>query len=283
VRERDKGAAAAARIRTVAPDRRITLHALDLSSLDSVARFAEALRADAMPLDILVCNAGIMLLRDPERHGSPDGHELHFATNHLGHFALVGTLLPLLSAGSGVVVMQSSLAAAGYGIPWDDVQFDHHNYRPMRAYGSSKRALSLFGMELQRRSNEAGWGITCNLAHPGTAQTNIVPRDAGPDSLQMRVGGWLTDHGMLAQSAVAAAQPALLALDAALADVASCERQSEARFFGPSGLIQLRGSAREHRPFRRIRSTADSARLWRLSEELSGIRFPAVSALHHHS
>ncbi|MHA7985554.1 SDR family oxidoreductase [Rathayibacter sp. CAU 1779] len=277
VRDRNKGVVAADRIRDAVPRSRITLVDLDLASLDSVGRCADRLltAATAHRIDILVCNAGIMLLRDPTRHTSVDGYELHFATNHLGHFALTAALLPALSRGAGVVVMQSSLAAAGYGIRWNDVQFER-GYRPMRAYGASKRAVSLFCFELQRRSAAAGWGLTCNLAHPGTAQTNIVPRSEHAVSVQMRIGGWLTDHELLAQSAEAAARPAELAIDAALADRESSTRQRESRFFGPSGPLQVRGRAREHRPFRPVRSRSDAVRAWELSTLLSGATFPRV-------
>lgn len=116
VRNRDKGAAAVARITAQHPDASVLLEDLDLSSLESVSTLGERLRSGGTPIDVFVGNAGVM--NPPERQTTRDGFELQFGTNHLGHVALVGALLPLLRAADGRVVMQSSVAAQRASIRW---------------------------------------------------------------------------------------------------------------------------------------------------------------------
>lgn len=167
VRNRDKGEAATTAIRDAHPDAKVELRDLDLSSLDSVADLAASLVAEGAPLHHLVANAGVMT--PPERQSTADGHELQLGTNHLGHFALVGGLLPLLRAGGGRVTSQASVAARGGSIHWDDLDWQR-SYDGMAAYRQSKIACGLFGLELSRRSAAAGWGVTSNVSHPGVAR-----------------------------------------------------------------------------------------------------------------
>jgi NAD(P)-dependent dehydrogenase (short-subunit alcohol dehydrogenase family) len=148
VRNRTKGEAAVSTIRQVAPDANVTLHPLDLSSLESIAALGDTLRADGAPIHILINNAGVMT--PPERQTTADGFELQFGTNHLGHFALVGQLLPLLTAGRARVTSQISVAANQGSINWDDLNWER-SYNGMRAYSQSKIAFGLFGLELDRR------------------------------------------------------------------------------------------------------------------------------------
>lgn len=131
----------------------MSLHALDLSSLDSVTALGETLREEARPIDILINNAGVMT--PPDRQVTIDGFELQFGTNHLGHVALVGHLLPLLRAGRARVTSQISVAANGNSINWDDLNWER-SYQGMRAYSQSKIAFGLFGLELDRRSQAGG-------------------------------------------------------------------------------------------------------------------------------
>ncbi|EUA30938.1 putative short chain dehydrogenase [Mycobacterium xenopi 3993] len=112
----------------------------------------------------MINNAGVMT--PPERDTTADGFELQFGSNHLGHFALTGHLLPVLRAtGTARVVSLSSIAARRGRIHFDDLQFEK-SYAPMQAYGQSKLAVLMFARELDRRSREAGWGIVSNAAHP---------------------------------------------------------------------------------------------------------------------
>ena len=231
VRNREKGESAAARIRQEHPRAVLTLRDLDLASLASVGTLVRQLTEEGRPIDVLVANAGIMLLRDPVRHVSADGHELHFQTNFLGHASLVLGILPLLRAGRARIAFQCSLAADHYGIAWDDLQVQRR-YTAMRAYASSKIALGLFGMELHRRygpeqyggerygsepHDEEGiravGGIRVALCHPGVALTNIAPAEmrAGRD-LRTRASIAVIGRGPFGQSAAEAALPALYAV-----------------------------------------------------------------------
>nr|MDT0664688.1 SDR family oxidoreductase [Micromonospora sp. DSM 115978] len=164
VRNPRKGEAAITTIRQAAPDANVSLRELDLSSLASVAALGEALRDEGRPIHVLVNNAGVMT--PPDRQTTVDGFELQFGTNHLGHVALVAELMPLLRAGHARVTSQVSIAANRGAINWDDLNWER-SYDGMKAYSQSKIAFGLFGLELGRRSQANGWGVTSNLAHPG--------------------------------------------------------------------------------------------------------------------
>ena len=256
VRNRAKGERAIESIRTTVPDARLTLRDLDLARLGTICALAEALVADRVPLDILVLNAGIVLLGDPERHVSADGCELHFQTNFLGHFALTTALLPLLQERRARVAVQLSLAAGVSRVPWGDLQSERR-YRPLRAYGGSKVALGLFGYELARRSRVNGAGVSVGFSHPG-----VVPGTAIAPAMRARggnsVGRALSER--LGGTPAQAAQSALLAATAPGEDLPG--------FFGPAGLFHFGGPAGPQRPYPRLADEADGARIWELAERL---------------
>ena len=269
VRDQVKGAAAAARIRSDAPGASVSVRALDLASLASVERLAEEQLAEGRPLDLLVNNAGVMT--PPARHETEDGFELQLATNHLGHFALAGRLLPLLRAAHGRVTTQSSVAAGHNAVHWDDLQWER-SYDTNRAYSSSKIAGSLFGLQLDRLSRARGWGISSTLAHPGISATNLlasrpeIGRDG--DGLPVRIIRRMAASRLpLAQTAEEGALPALLAAtDPAIAGGA---------FVGPRGPGHLAGAPARQRPYKQIAGEADAERMWAISEELTGVRWAA--------
>ncbi|WP_433075038.1 SDR family oxidoreductase [Dactylosporangium sp. CA-052675] len=267
VRNRHKGEAAIARIRQSYPHAALVLRDLDLSSLDSVAALATRLREDNRPIHILVNNAGVMT--PPARRETADGFELQFGTNHLGHFALVGHLLPLLRAGRATVTSQLSVAANQNAVNWDDLNWER-SYDGMRAYSQSKIALGLFGLELDRRSRAAGWGITSNLAHPGVAPTNLLQAqpEAGRPSptLGGRVVRALGNLGILVGTPESAALPALYA--------ATSPEARGARMYGPSGFQHLAGPPAEQELYSRLRGEAEAARIWQASERLTRCVFP---------
>lgn len=127
-------------------------------------------------MGLVIGNAGVM--NPPARQVTADGFELQFGTNHLGHVALVGHLMPLLRAGRARVTLQISVAADQGAINWDDLNWER-SYDSMAAYSQSKIAYGLFGLELDRRSREASWGITANLSHPRTSSPR-GPRSDDP-------------------------------------------------------------------------------------------------------
>ncbi|KAA9107995.1 SDR family oxidoreductase [Microbacterium rhizomatis] len=269
VRNTAKGEAAVSSIRAVTPTAEIELLPLDLSSLDSVAAFGDAMRQDGRPIHILINNAGVMT--PPSRQITADGFELQFGTNHLGHVALVVDLLPLLRAGSARVTSQISIAANQGSINWDDLQGEQ-SYHGMRAYSQSKIALGLFGLELDRRSRARGWGIVSNLAHPGVAPTSLLSARSelgrSGDTRQVRVIRWLSARGVLVGTPETAALPALLA--------ATSPTALPGRMYGPSGFGHAAGAPAEQTLYSRLRSEDEASRIWSVSEELVGLRFPAA-------
>src|SRR3984957_2073606 len=154
-RSETKGRGSVVRILNLHSHASIVFERLDLARLASIADFAGRMEAARTPIDLLVNNAGVMA--PPRRETTSDGFELQFGTNHLGHFALTGRLLPLLCAGKSPRVTTVSSGAHHTGqIRFDDPQWNKR-YQPWPAYAQSKLANLLFAFELQRRSDQAGW------------------------------------------------------------------------------------------------------------------------------
>jgi NAD(P)-dependent dehydrogenase (short-subunit alcohol dehydrogenase family) len=267
VRNRAKGEAAAAAIRATVPAANLSLRDLDLSSLGSVAALGEELRAEGAPIQVLINNAGVMT--PPDRQTTADGFELQFGTNHLGHFALVAELFPLLQAGRARVTSQVSIAARSGSINWDDLGWERH-YDGMKAYSQSKIAFGLFGLELDRRSQAERWGITSNLSHPGVAPTSLLAArpevGRSGDTPQVRVIRWLSARGILAGTVLTAGLPALMA--------ATDPTAAGGEFYGPMGPGRVGGAPGKQPLFTPLRSTDDAARVWEVSERLTGVAIP---------
>ena len=265
VRNPRKGEAALAAIRTTVPDADVSLRTLDLSSLTSVRALGETLLAEDRPIHLLVNNAGVMT--PPERQTTADGFELQFGTNHLGHFALVARLLPLLRAGRARVTTQISVAANQFAINWEDLNWER-SYSGGRAYSQSKIAAGLFGLELDRRSAAGDWGITSNLSHPGIAPTSLLA--ARPelgrtkDTLGVRVIRVLSARGILLGTVRSALLPALHA--------ATSPQAEGGAFYGPGGPGHLGGPPAPQKLYSRLHSADEARRVWARSEELTGIR-----------
>ena len=262
VRNTTKGEAAADRIRDEVPGARLVLASVEPSSLASIAALGEELRAEGKPIHLLINNAGVMT--PPERQTTADGFELQFGTNHLGHMALTGELLPLLKAGQARVTSQASIAARRGKINWDDLNWE--KYDGMAAYRQSKIAFGLFGLELQRRSAAHGWGITSNLSHPGVAPTNLLSARAELGRTEATPGrrmiAWLSARGLLVGTPRAAALPALLA--------ATSPTAKPGVLYGPTGPGNTGGAPDEQTLYRPLRSPEDAARIWTVSQQLLG-------------
>ncbi|WP_440087670.1 SDR family oxidoreductase [Streptosporangium sp. LJ11] len=269
VRNPVKGEAAVARVRAAAPGATVSLRELDLASLDSVAAFAKRLNAEDRPVDILINNAGVM--SPATRHTTADGLELQFGTNHIGHVALVGGILPLLRAGRARVTTMSSSAARTAKIDWDDLQSER-KYSPIRSYGLSKLANLLFGLELDRRSRAGGWGVVSNVAHPGTTLTNLYA--SGPNLGRERpspleaIMTRLSRVGLFVQTVDKGALPALYA--------ATDPRARGGRLYGPDGFGQFTGGPTELAVYRPARDEAAATRLWDVSERLARVEFASA-------
>lgn len=262
VRNAAKGRAALDRITGNA-----SLRTLDLASLSSVAALADTLTAEGRPIDILVNNAAVMT--PPTRFTTADGFELQFGTNYLGHFALVARILPLLVAGRARVTTQVSMAARSGRINWSDLQFEQE-YAPMKAYGQSKLATMLFGLELERRSQANGWGITSNISHPGLTYTNLQtagPTMGGKTSPLGTLFRWQSRLGWPVQTVEGGLRPALYA--------ATDPAARGGRFYGPRGLLHVTGRAAEQTIYPSARGLDEAARLWDRSLELAQVTFAA--------
>ena len=211
------------------------------------------------PLDLLINNAGVMAL--PRRQVTADGFEMQLGTNHLGHFALTARLLPLLRLASAPrVVSVSSLAHRTGSIDFGDLQGERH-YSPWKAYGQSKLACLMFALELQRRSDAAGWKLISIAAHPGFARTNLF--SSGPGGLLSMA----TDVAapFFGHSAADGARPILFA--------ATSPEAKPGSHYGPGGFSELRGSPARALIMPQARDTAAAARLWEVSAKLTGTSF----------
>ena len=271
VRNPRKGEAAIAKIKQRHPAAALSLRDLDLSSLESVAALGDTLRDEGRPIHILINNAGVMT--PPDRQTTSDGFELQFGSNHLGHFALVAHLLPLLRAGRARVTSQISVAANENAINWDDLNWER-SYHGRGAYSQSKIAFGLFGLELDRRSQAGGWGITSNLSHPGVAPTSLLAArpelGRARDTAAVRAIRALARRGILFGTVETALLPALLA--------ATAPDARGARLYGPRGLAHLSGPPAEQAVYSRLRSEDDAERIWQISENLTRTAFPVVES-----
>lgn len=262
VRNPAKGEAAISRISRAVPGAKVSLRSLDLASLASVEALGDNLRAEGAPIHLLINNAGVMTPPDHQR--TADGFELQLGTNHLGHFALVAHLMPLLRAGGARVTSQVSVAARSGRINWDDLNWDR-SYDGMGAYRQSKIAFGLFGLELERRSKAHGWGITSNLSHPGVAPTNLLAARSELGRAQETAGRrmirWLSARGILAGTVETAALPALMA--------ATDPQAKPGALYGPSGFGNTSGAPAEQRIYPPLRGADEAARVWAVSEQLT--------------
>ena len=257
-RDDQKGRSALEKIRREVTGVRATYERLDLASLASVVDFAQRMHA-RHSLDLLINNAGVMAL--PRRQTTADGFEMQFGTNHLGHFALTARLMPLLRRASGPrVVSVSSLAHRTGSIDFDDLQ-GARVYSPWKAYGQSKLACLMFALELQRRSDTAGWNLLSNAAHPGFARTNLFA--SGPGGLVSVATGFAAPF--FGHSATDGARPILFA--------ATSPEARPGAYYGPGGFSELRGAPAPALIMPQARDAATAARLWEVSEKLAGTSF----------
>ncbi|WP_419759976.1 SDR family oxidoreductase [Acidisoma sp.] len=266
-RSAEKGAASVDRIKAQVPQANIRFEDLDLASLASVAAFANRMAAQHGTLDLLVNNAGVMA--PPHRQATTDGFELQFGTNYLGHFALTAHLLPLLRAARAPRVVEvSSIAHRRATIGLKDLQGER-SYSPWRSYGQSKLAMLMFAIELQRRSDAGGWGLMSLAAHPGIARTELFTNGPGSARIQKLMIGLVMPF--VSQSAAAGALPLLFAATAPGAIAGA--------YYGPSGLREMKGAVGPARIMPQAWDTETAARLWQVSEALTGVTFGAEAAV----
>ena len=262
-RSEEEGPAAALKIRSTHPDAHVDCMHLDLTSLASVSQFAEAFKDEYNRLDVLVNNAGIMMVPYAR---TEDDFELHFGTNHLGHFALTGLLLEqlLTTPGARVVTISSTMHRIGR-MDFENLMYDGGNgYTPSSAYGRSKLANLLFTYALQRRFEAVRSKAIAVAAHPGGTNTNL--QDEIYEHWYIRVFKPFMQIYM--QDAHMGALPTMRA--AVDPDVKG------GQYYGPGGWMEQRGypvlvesSAASH-------NLEDANRLWQISEELTGVSYEKI-------
>ena len=258
IRSGRRGAGSHGSTKNALPGVDVRVAELDLSSLASVRRFAEAWQG---PLNLLVNNAGVMAPR--KWVATTDGFELQFGTNHLGHFALTGLLLTALKAGSmsRVVTVASIAHHRGRADLLDGNPAQ--SYQPERAYGNSKLANLLFGAELQRRALSHGLALTSAMAHPGVSATGLVtnPQGMGANPVVRLAAPWVMR--VIFQSAAAGANPSLYAASAA----------APGSYTGPTWLREIRGPVGPARLSAPAKDHELAAQLWQVSEDLAGVEY----------
>jgi NAD(P)-dependent dehydrogenase (short-subunit alcohol dehydrogenase family) len=258
VRDPDRGARAMGVIKAAHPAASLELAQLDLASLASIRAFATQFLAGQNRLDLLLNNAGIMAAPYGR---TADGFERQFGTNHLGHFALTGLLMPAFNQrpGTRVATMSSNLHKGGQ-IRFEDLQGEQH-YSRWGAYGQSKLANLLFAFELDRRLAAAGLPMISVAAHPGYSSTNL--QLSGPP-LQERIVMRLANR-LFAQSAEIGALPIIYA--------ATYPDLPGGSYVGPDGPREARGYPVLVQPSERAKDAAVAKRLWEVSEKLTGVQY----------
>ncbi len=265
VRSQARGDAVAARIRARHRQAQVSGSLLDMAGLDSVRAFARR-TADAVPrVDVLLNNAGLGL--QAARAVTVDGFERQFGTNHLGHFALTGLLMPvLLNAPAPRMVAISSIAHRRGRIDFDDLQGERR-YNGSRAYSQSKLANLMFALELDRRARAAGSRLVSVAAHPGVATTGFVAATGLP---RVAVAALNAGIGVFGQDAGRGALPGLYA--ATMPDVKG------GQYWGPDGFKEIKGDPALAAISTHALDQAAWQRLWTVSEQLTGVRYPALSS-----
>jgi NAD(P)-dependent dehydrogenase (short-subunit alcohol dehydrogenase family) len=255
-----KGREAISKIRKQLPDAKISFEALDLANLASVADFAQRFATAHSSLDLLINNAGVMAL--PTRQTTADGFEMQFGTNYLGHYALTAQLLPLLrSAHQPRVVNLSSIAHRTGFIHFSDLQGERL-YSPWKAYNQSKLAMLMFALELQRRSDTAGWNLMSNASHPGWARTDLFAN--GPGFGLISLASQFAAP-LFSQSAESGALPTLFA--------ATSPQAEGGGYYGPNGLYELKGPPAPARIMPQAMDKTGAGKLWDVSQQLTGVSF----------
>lgn len=255
VRNKKKGEDAADTIKSQYKDAIIEVLSLNLADLESIYTFASEYSIRYNSLDILINNAGVLM---PSYQKTRDGFELQFGTNHLGHFALTGLLLPLLKITTGSrVVTISSLAHRRGSIYFDNLD-GAKGYRPKGFYNQSKLANLLFAKELDNRFKGHGLPTISIACHPGITSTNLFDFfNKEPSKLLKKI------VSKVFQSAEMGALPTIFA--------ATNDSLIGGEYIGPDGKGNRTGYPTIEIPAEGVYNQETMKELWRISEELTGV------------
>lgn len=252
-RNPEKAELAMLRILYEFPESKVSVSVLDLADLSSVESFSKKFVSGGERLDILINNAGVMI---PPKSFTKDGFELQIGTNHLGHFALTGHLLPILESTEGSrVVTVSSIAHNPGVIDFDDLNGERKKYNKWRFYSQSKIANLIFSLELARRLESSGSGVSAIASHPGYSATDLQRYSLFWRFLNLFV-----------------AMPAKRGAEATL--YAATEKDAlEYPYWGPTGVLEMRGMTGRAKINSNAQDEDTARRLWGVSESLTGVRF----------
>jgi NAD(P)-dependent dehydrogenase (short-subunit alcohol dehydrogenase family) len=260
-RDQARGEAALARLRREAPGASAELVVLDLAALAVVREFAAKLVAEGLPL---IDNAGVMA--PPRRLETGDGFELQFGTNVLGHFALAGLLMPLLSIDTARIVTIASIAHKRGAIRFDDLQ-STVSYSPMGSYAQTKLANLMLAFEMERRLRAAGSRVLSMAAHPGVANTNLF-QNGQYNAIEKAIRKWMgVAIGAMLNTDAEGAIPTLYA--------ATAPEAVGGGYYGPQGFQEMRGGdvgVAQVAP--QAKDEAAAGRLWAACEKLTGVLWP---------
>ncbi|MFT5779564.1 MAG: NAD(P)-dependent dehydrogenase (short-subunit alcohol dehydrogenase family) [Crocinitomicaceae bacterium] len=253
VRNVKKGESVAEEIRTEFPTADIQVHPMDLGSLNSIKAFSENLSKSQSTVDILINNAGVMMCPYSK---TEDGFEIQMGTNHLGHFALTGLLMPLIkNSKSGRIVATSSIGHRSGAIDFEDFNWENRKYKTTKAYGDSKLANLYFTYELSRKLEGETNSPIITAAHPGWTSTDLQRH-----SLFFRVL-----NPIFSQKVAGGVLPTLRA--------AVDPNAKSGNYFGPSGFQEMKGNPMIVKSNEMSHNVENAKRLWTLSEELTGVKY----------
>ncbi|MCC5945332.1 MAG: SDR family NAD(P)-dependent oxidoreductase [Bernardetiaceae bacterium] len=253
VRNTKKGKVVAQEIKNTTLQAKIDIKAMDLSSLESVKCFAKDVLSSYKHLDVLINNAGIMACPYDK---TKDDFEIQMGTNHLGHFALTGLLMPLLEQTKNArIVATSSLGHRVGNINFDDINWEKRKYNSSQAYADSKLANLYFAYHLAEKLKAKNKDIKVTAAHPGWTRTDLQKH-----SWYMRMLNPLfsqgTDQGVL---------PTLRA--------AFDEKAQSGDYYGPSRFFEMHGSPIVVKSNARSLDKTMAKKLWDISESLTKIKY----------
>lgn len=241
-------------IRKDFPNAKLIIRPLDLGSLKSVKAFAQQFLNDYSQLDILINNAGVMMCPYSK---TEDGFEIQMGTNHFGHFALTGLLMPLLkNTKDSRIVATSSVAHRTGDINFEDINWESRKYNTNKAYSDSKLANLYFTYELARKYKGDANAPMFTCAHPGGTNTELGQHMNGITQFIF---------GLLTQKVEMGTLPTLMA--------ATDLNASSGDYFGPKGLMEMRGYPGIVKSNAMANNKVNAKKLWDLSEELTGVKF----------
>ena len=260
-RNLEKGEQARADILAEQPGASLDLMQLDVGDLRSVHAFADAFKAKYDRLDILLNNAGVMAI---PRQETPDGFEMQLGVNHLGHFALTGLLLDVITSTPKARIHNVSSSANYTGaINFDDLMGEQE-YSRWGAYGQSKLANVFFTFELQKRLTAAGFDTMANTSHPGLVIGNLQANSVEQSGTGMEAWAYRATQLFMAQDISMGVLPMLYATTA--------EDAKGGVFYGPR-TFNMRGYPAEKKANKAANDADALKRFWEVSEDLTGVRY----------